>query len=69
MRGDALDAPTIDDSADEQAPELEDCTSDEDGDDCAAAESDEEIVDETSQQSPMKNQTRSKSRFSKVRDA
>ncbi len=36
--------------------------SDEDGDECVAAESDEEIVDETIRQSPMKNRTRSKSR-------
>ncbi len=34
---------------------------DEDGDKCVAAESDEEIVDETLCQSPMKNRTRSKS--------
>ncbi len=35
---------------------------DEDGDECVAGESDEEIVDETLCQSPMKNGTRSKSR-------
>ncbi len=36
--------------------------SDEDGGKCVAPESDEEIVDETHYQSPMKNRTRSKSR-------
>jgi hypothetical protein len=36
--------------------------SDEDGDECIAAESDEVIMDETLHQSPMKNHTRSKSR-------
>ncbi len=35
---------------------------DKDGDECSAAESDEEIVDETIPQSQMKNRTRSKSR-------
>ncbi len=38
--------------------------SDEDGDECVAAKSDEElqVVGETLRQSPMKNSTRSKSR-------
>ncbi len=35
---------------------------DEDGDECVAPESDEEVVDETLYQSPMKNHTMSKSR-------
>ncbi len=35
--------------------------SDEDGGECVAPESDEEIVDEKLCQSPMKNRTRSKS--------
>ena len=46
----------------EEDPEPEDSALDEDGNECAAAESDEEIVDETLHQSPMKNSTRSKSR-------
>ncbi len=62
LQGDALDAPTMDDSVDEQALESEDCALDEDGGECAAAESEEEIVDKTIPPSPMKNQTRSKSR-------
>ncbi len=45
-----------------QDPEQEDSASDKDGDECAAAESDEEIVDETIPLSPMRNRTRSKSR-------
>ncbi len=46
-RGDALDVLTMDDFANEQAPEHEDNASDKDGDECAAAESEEEIVDKT----------------------
>ncbi len=45
----------------EPAYEEEDSASDRDGDECAAAESDEEIVNETILQSPMKIQTRCKS--------
>ena len=45
----------------EQDPEQEVGASDEDGDEYVAAESDEEIVDETLRLSPMKNSTSSKS--------
>ena len=45
----------------DQDPEPEVGVSDEDGCECVAPESDEEIVDETLYQSPMKNRTRSKS--------
>ncbi len=62
-RGEAQDVPTMDDLTNEQAPEYEDNASDKHGDECAAAESEEEIMDETIQQSPMENQTRSKSRM------
>jgi hypothetical protein len=58
-RGNALDTLTTEYL--EQDPEPEDSAPDEDGNECAAAESDEEIVDETIRQSPMKNRTRSKS--------
>ncbi len=43
----------------EQDPEPDVSVSDEDGDECVVAKSDEEIVDETLRQSPMKNGTRS----------
>ncbi len=56
-RGDALETLNTEDL---EQPEVS--VSDEDGDDCVAAGSDEEIVDETLRQSPMKNLTRSKSR-------
>ncbi len=59
-RGDALDTLTTEYL--EQDPALEDSASDKDGDECAAAESDEEIVDEKILPSPMRKQTRSKSR-------
>ena len=59
-RGDALETLTTEDL--EQDPEPEVSVSDENGDECVAAESDEEIVDETLRQSQMKNRTRSKSR-------
>ncbi len=58
---DALNVPTIDDLANEQAPEYEDSASDMDGDECAAAESEEKIVDETIPPSQMKTLSRSKS--------
>ncbi len=45
----------------EQDPEPEVGASDEDGDKCTAAESDEEIVYETLHQSQIKNSTKSKS--------
>ncbi len=46
----------------DQDPEPEVSVSDGDGGECVAPESDEEIVDETLYQSPMKNGTMSKSR-------
>ncbi len=46
----------------DQDPEPEVSVSDEDGGECVAPESDEEVVDETFYQSPMKNRTMSKSR-------
>ncbi len=49
-------------SANEQGSEDEDSASDKDGDECAAAESEEEIVDETVPQSQLKNRISSKSR-------
>ncbi len=58
--GNALDTLTTDYLKED--PEPEDCAPDEDGNECYAAESDEEIVDEILRQSPMKNSTRSKSR-------
>ncbi len=45
----------------DQDPEPEVSVSDEDGCECVAPKSEEEIVDETLYQSPMKNSTRSKS--------
>ncbi len=54
-RDNALDTLTT------EYPEPEDSAPDEDGDECTAAESDEETVDETIQPSPMKNLTRSDS--------
>jgi hypothetical protein len=59
-RGDALDTLTTEYL--EQDPEPEDSVLDEDGDECAAAESDEEIVGETIQPSLIKKRIRSKSR-------
>ncbi len=59
-RGNALDTLTMDYL--KENPKPEDSVPDEDGNECVAAESDEEIVDETLCQSPMKNRTRSKSR-------
>ncbi len=46
----------------EQGSENEDSASDQGGDKCIAAESEDEIVDGTVPQSPMKNRTRIKSR-------
>ncbi len=58
-RGDALETLTTEYLEQDQEPEVS--ALDEDGDECIAAESDEEIVDETLCQSLMKNNTRSKS--------
>ncbi len=58
-RGDALKTLTTEDLEQDPGPEVS--VSDEDGDECVAAESDEENVDETLRQSPMKDSTRSKS--------
>ena len=59
-RGDTLKTLTAEDLKQDPGPQVS--VSDEDGDECVAAESDEEIVDETLRQSPMKNSTSSKSR-------
>ncbi len=59
-QGDALETLTMEDL--EQDPEPEVSVLYENGDECVAAESDEEIVDETLRQKLMKNSTRSKSR-------
>ncbi len=58
-RGDALHTLTTEDLKQDPEPEVR--VSDEDGDECIVAESDEEIMDETLRQSLMKNHTRSKS--------
>ncbi len=52
-RGNALNVPTMNDHVYEQDPESEDSALDEEGDECAAAESEEEIV-ETIPPSQMK---------------
>ena len=62
QQGDAQEDPIMNDSALELEPESEDGDSDKDGDECAAVESDDDIVDETVSPSPMKNGTRSKAR-------
>ncbi len=49
----------MEDLKEDQKPD--DSAQDEDGNECAAAESDEEIVDETLHQSSIKNSTRNKS--------
>ena len=56
-------------SAPELESENEDSASDKDGDECAAAESDDEIAGETVAPSPMKDRTRSKSRKVVIPDA
>ncbi len=58
-RGNALDTLTTDYL--EEDPEPEDSALNEDGYTCAAAESDEEIVNETLHQNLVKNSTRNKS--------
>ena len=62
QQGDAQEDPIMNDSAPELESENEDSALDKDGDECAAAESDYEAVDETVSPSPMKNRTGSKSR-------
>ncbi len=59
-RGNALDTLTTDYRKED--PETEDSAPDEDGNECTAAESDEEVVNERFHQSPIKYGTRSKSR-------
>ena len=59
-QGDALETLSTEDLDHDQEPEVS--VLDEDGGECVAPESDEEVVDETLYQSPMKNSTRSKSR-------
>ncbi len=61
MQGGAQDAAIMNDTASEQESDNVDSAADNDGDDCAAAESEEGIVDETLPLSLMKNQTRFKS--------
>ncbi len=68
MREDAQDVPTMDETTNEQVSEDRNSASDKDGNECDAAESDDDIVDEKIQQSPMKNRTRSKSRKVAVPD-
>ncbi len=58
----AHDVLTMDDLANEQALGYDDSASDNDGDECTADDSDEEIVDKKIPPSPMKDHTRSKSR-------
>ncbi len=59
-QGDALEPLSTEDLNKDPEPEVS--VSDGDGGECVAPESDEEIVDETLYQSPMKNCTMSKSR-------
>ena len=59
QQGNAQEDPIMNDSAPELESGNEDSASDKDGDECATAESDDEIVDETVSPSPMKNHTRS----------
>jgi hypothetical protein len=63
-RGNALDTLTMDYLKED--PEQEDSVLDEDVNECAAAESDEEILDETLHQSPIKNSTSLRSKSRKV---
>ena len=60
QQGDAQEDQQADDSTPELEPYSSDSASDKDGDECAAAESECSIVDETVQSSPMKMRTRSK---------
>ncbi len=59
----------MEDAAIEQESNHEDSASDKEGNECAAAESDDDIMDETILQSPVKNRTRSKSRKVGVHEA
>ena len=60
-QGDQED-PSTDDPTPELESDSEDSASDEEAHECAAAKSDDDIVDETVSPSPMKNRTRSKAR-------
>jgi hypothetical protein len=60
QQGDAQEDPITNDSAPEWKSENEDSASDKEGDEYAADESDDDIVDATVSPSPMKNRTRSK---------
>ena len=62
QQGDAQEDPIMNDSAPELESENEDSALDKDGDECMAAKSDDEIVDETVSPSLMMNQTKSKAR-------
>ena len=57
-QGDAQEAPSINDTAPEQESEKEDSASESDSDVCAAAESEDEFVDETVQPCPMRSKSR-----------
>ena len=59
-QGDALETLSTEDRNQDPKPEIS--VSDEDGGECIAPESDEEAIDETLYQSPMKNSTMSKFR-------
>ncbi len=59
-QGDALETLSTEDLNQDIEPEVS--VSDEDGGECSAPESDEEVVDEMLYQSPMKNHTMGKSR-------
>ena len=61
-QGDAQEDQTAEDSTPELETNSVDCSSDKEGDEHAAAESEDEIVDETIPPSPGKVRTRSKAR-------
>ena len=62
QQGDAQEDQIADDSTPELESDSEDSASDKEGDECTAAESEDNIVDETVSPSPTKIRTRSKSR-------
>ena len=63
QQGDAQADQIAEDSSPELEPYGEDSASDKDGDEYAAAKSEEDIVDETVRPSPTKMRTRSKSQL------
>ena len=62
VQGDAEADQIAEDSTSELEPYIRDSTLDDEGDQFAAAEPEDDIVDETASPSPMKNSTRSKSK-------